>query len=61
MAERTGICKRCGKKLINPLFVKLGYGKTCYEKMCKEKAHFKKLFDERMVINNGKNRSKKSQ
>ena len=60
MAEKVGRCKRCGRKLINPLFIKLGYGKTCYEKTCKEKSHFKKLFDERMVINNGKNTSKTS-
>ena len=55
-----GICKRCGRKLKNPLYIKLGYGQTCYEKMCKNKSHFKKLFDERMVINNGKDRNKKS-
>ena len=59
MATEVGICKRCGRKLKNPLFIKLGYGKTCYEKMCKNKSHFNKLFDERMVINNGKDRDKK--
>lgn len=59
MAEQFPKCKRCGKRLKNPDFMLIGYGRICYEKMCKEKAHFKKLFDERMVINNGKNRSKK--
>ena len=62
MAEKVslrGICKRCGKKLKNPDFIKIGYGKTCYEKMCRKKAHFKNLFDERMVISSGKNRGKK--
>ena len=57
MAEKVARCKRCGRKLKNPLFIKLGMGKTCYEKACKNKSHFKKLFDERMVIHNGKDRN----
>ncbi len=57
MAQEIRRCKRCGRKLKNPLFIKLGMGKTCYEKSCLNKSHFKKLFDERMVIKNGKNRN----
>lgn len=57
MAEQVARCKRCGRKLKNPLFIKLGFGKTCYIKSCKNKSHFKKLFDERMVVNDGKNRN----
>ena len=56
---KKGYCRRCGKKLKNPDFILIGYGKTCYEKMCRERAHYKKLFDERMVIKNGsKNKSR---
>lgn len=53
MVDKVGICKRCGKKLTNPLFVKLGYGKICYQKSCKAKSHYKKLFDERLGQNRG--------
>lgn len=59
MATSMGKCKRCGRKLVNPIYIKLGFGKTCYEKYCRRSHHFKKLFDERMVINYGKNSSKK--
>ena len=54
MDKEICYCKRCGRKLKNPLFIKLGYGKSCYEQMCKSRSHYKKLFDERMVIKNGK-------
>lgn len=57
-AIREGYCKRCGRRLKNPDFILIGYGKTCYEKMCKTKAHFKNLFDERMIIN-GNNKNKR--
>ncbi len=60
MVEKVARCKRCGRKLTNPLFIKLGFGKTCYVKACRNKSHLKKLFDERMVINSGKNTNSKS-
>lgn len=62
MVEETkkGFCKRCGKKLKNPDFILIGYGKVCYQKMCQEKSHFKKLFDERLGdVLNGYNKNKK--
>lgn len=59
MATKYPICKRCGRRLKNSLFIKLGYGKKCYTLMCIEKTHYKKLFDERMVITGGKNTGKK--
>ena len=37
-------CRRCGRKLKNPLWRKIGYGATCYKKMCEEKTRMKPLF-----------------
>lgn len=51
-------CKRCGKTLKDSVSQKIGYGKTCYKKMCKEKNHFKKLYKE--VMNDDKRRNTKS-
>lgn len=29
-------CMRCGRKLKNPKWTKIGYGPTCYKKMMKD-------------------------
>lgn len=36
-------CKRCGRKLKNPEAIKIGMGKTCWNKYIKEDNH-KQLF-----------------
>ena len=59
MVTKNVYCKRCGRRLKNPLFIKLGYGKKCYTLSCMNKTHYKKLFDERMVVTSGKNSDKK--
>lgn len=38
-------CKICGRKLKNPLYQKIGFGKVCYERLMKQKVKYKKLFD----------------
>lgn len=43
MQKEHVICLRCGRKLKNPEYRMLGYGKVCWEKQKKSK-HQKKLF-----------------
>lgn len=40
-------CRICGRKLKNPLYQKIGFGKVCYEKLNKKQTKQLKLFDPR--------------
>ena len=37
-------CLRCGKILKNEVYQQLGYGKTCFKKMCIKRNKNKRLF-----------------
>ena len=41
--EQT-ICKRCGRKLRKPEYIKLGMGATCWKKYISQDSH-KRLFE----------------
>ncbi len=51
--EKTGTCRRCGRKLRNLLSVELGFGPVCYKKVMFQK-YQQSLFEIRKEDINGK-------